>query len=220
MIARDSSFSYKDQSPAIGQAANELGARYVLTGSVRKAGEQIRIAVQLSEGGTGNYLWAERYDRELGNIFDVQDDITERVVGALHPELGKAEQERARAKRAENLDAWDAYQRGMWHTYRRTRTDLAKAAEFFRKSIELEPDFAPAHWGWAIGYFYSAIWGWAEPRDEILDDALKIARRGVDLDPEDSMSHTALGYIHVVRREHPKAIPALETAIELDRLCT
>lgn len=216
VVARNSSFSYKGQSPDVRQASRDLGVRYILEGSLRKSGDGIRLAVQLVEGESGKTLWAERYDRAFDNIFDVQDDIVQSVVGALHPELGKAEQDRARAKRAESLDAWDAYQRGMWHTYRRTRDDLQTAIAFYKKAIGLDPDFAAAHWGLAICYFYNTIWGWAEPRNELLDEALNVARRGVELDPADSMSHTALGYIHFVRREPDSAAPALESAIELD----
>jgi TolB-like protein len=216
VIARNSSFTYKEQSPDIRKVAQELGARYVIEGSVRKADNRVRVVVQLVAGETGKHLWSERYDRELADIFNVQDEITEAVVGSLQPELGKAEQERARLKRAENLDAWDAYQQGMWHTNRRAKSSLKTAIRCFQKSIELEPDFAPAYWGSTIAYFYTLIFGWSESRGEMLEQALSLARRAIGIDPDDSMSHTALGYALFVRRDHQAAIPALQTAIELD----
>jgi TolB-like protein len=216
VIARNSSFSYEEQRPDVRKVAQELGARYVVEGSVRKADDQIRVAVQLVDGGTGKHLWSERYDRKLVNIFDVQDEITEAVVGALQPELGKAEQERARLKRAESLDAWDAYQQGMWHTNRRTKSSLPLALRFFQKAIELEPNFAPAYWGSTIACFYTLIFGWSDSREEMQEQALSMARRAVEIDPDDSMSHTALGYAYFIRRDPYPAIPAFETAIELD----
>lgn len=216
VIARNSSFTYKAERADVREVARELGARYVVEGSVRKAANRIRVAVQLVEGESGKHLWSERYDRELANIFEVQDEITEAVVGALQPELGKAEQERARLKHAETLDAWDAYQQGMWHTNRRTKASLAAAIPCFQKANELEPDFAPAYWGSTIAYFYTLIFGWSDSREEMLARALTAARRAVDLDPDDSMSHTALGYAHFIHRDHQAAIPAFETAIEID----
>jgi TolB-like protein len=216
VIARSSSFTYKGRSSDIRKLAREIGARYVIKGSVRKADNRIRVSVQLVEGESGEHLWSERYDRDLANLFDVQDEITEAVVGALQPELGKAEQERARLKRSESLDAWDAYQQGMWHTNRRTRSSLGAAIWCFRKSIEADPDFAPAYWGSTIACFYTLIFGWSDSREEMLEQVLSTAQRAVTLDPSDSMSHTALGYAHFIRRDPQAAISAFETAIELD----
>ena len=216
VVARNSTFSYKGRNPDVRTVSTELGARYVLEGSVRKAGNRIRVTAQLIDGETGNHLWAERYDRELDDIFEVQDDITAPVVGALQPELGKAEQERAKAKRVDDLDAWDSYQRGMWHTYRRTQEDLATGIAYFRQSIAAAPEFAPAHWGAAICIFYSVIWGDAPSREKLLGEAIVLARRGVDLDPGDSMAHTALGFVRLARREHAEVYPPCQTAMELD----
>ena len=216
VAARNSSFSYKGQSANIRQVAAELGVRYVLEGSVRKAGNRVRITAQLIEGASGNHLWAERYDHSLEDIFDVQDQITATVVGTLQPELGKAERDRAKAKRTEDLDAWDAFQRGMWHTYRRTRDDLLTAVEYFDKSIALEPGFASAHWGKAICYFYTVNFGLEPAREEVLEKALEAARQGVALDPDDSMAHTALGFVHLARRDSAAAQRACQTAIEID----
>jgi len=216
VVARNSSFSYKGQAPDIRRVSAELGARYVLEGSVRKAGNRVRISAQLIDGATGNHLWAERYDRQFDDIFDVQDDITATVVGALQPELSRAERERARTKRAQDLDAWDAYQRGMWHTYRRTRSDLASALDYFERSRTLDADFAPAYWGAAICLYYTGIWGWADNPDTIFDEALALARRGLELDPDDSMSHTAMGYVRHIRHEYGEAVSACQTAMDID----
>src|SRR3954468_17857409 len=116
VIARNSCFAYKGQSPDIREVARALGVAYVLEGSVRRAGNSIRVTAQLIDGLSGNHVWAQRYDRKLEDIFAVQDEITSMLVGAIEPELGKAERERARAERPDDLRAWDLYQRGLWHT--------------------------------------------------------------------------------------------------------
>jgi adenylate cyclase len=138
VIARNSCFAYKGQSSDVRDVARRLGVAYVLEGSVRKAGNRVRITAQLIDGGSGNHVWAQRYDRDLADIFAVQDEITSTLVGAIEPELGKAERERARAKRPDDLRAWDLYQRGLWHAYKRTREDLAEAQHLFRQAIEIE----------------------------------------------------------------------------------
>ena len=137
VIARNSTFTYKGRSVDVQTIAKELAARYVLEGSVRKAGSRVRVTAQLIEGTTGNHLWAERYDRDLVDIFAVQDEITHTVVGTIGPELGRAEQQRANSKPPDNLGAWDCYQRGKWHLHRRTneqmKEDLAKARSLFER---------------------------------------------------------------------------------------
>jgi TolB-like protein/Flp pilus assembly protein TadD len=215
VTSRTSSYQFKGEKLDVREIARRLGIRYVIEGSVRKSQDRVRVTGQLVDGASGAQLWAARYDREIDNIFDIQDELTAAVVGALYPELGKAEQERAKAKRVDSLDAWDAYQQGMWHTNRRTPSDLATGIQYFRKSIALESDFAPAYWGSAIAYYYILLFGWSESRDEMLVEALAVARRGVELDPEDSMSHIALGYILFLARDYSATIAALKTAMEL-----
>jgi adenylate cyclase len=144
VIARNSSFSYKGSSPDVHQVASELGVRYVLEGSVRKGGERIRITAQLIDAATGNHVWAERFDRDPSNIFALQDEITETLIAAIEPELAKAEQQRAIEKSPENLDAWSWFQRGLWHHYKGTKDDNAKAREQICKAIELDPEFSRA----------------------------------------------------------------------------
>jgi len=142
VVARNTTFTYKGKAIDVQAVAKDLGVRYVLEGSVRRAGNRVRITGQLIDGRTGIHLWAERYDRELEDIFAVQDEITQTVVGALLPELSRAEQERARLKPTENMDAWECYQRGIWHTYRRTRDDLAEAQKLFIRAIELDQNMS------------------------------------------------------------------------------
>ena len=149
VIARNSSFTYKGETVDLKQVGQQLGVRYVLDGSLRKGGNRVRIAAQLIDASAGKQMWAERYDRVLEDIFAVQDEVTGAIVAAIAPELGKAEQQRATAKTAESLTAWDVYQRGMWHLYQRTKNDLAEARRLFdsasiltRASAQPAPDWS------------------------------------------------------------------------------
>ncbi|MFP6735689.1 MAG: adenylate/guanylate cyclase domain-containing protein [Rhodospirillales bacterium] len=143
VTARNSTFSYKGQSPDLRDVAKDLNVRYVLEGSVRRAGERVRISVQLIDGGTGNHIWAERYDRELEDIFDLQDEITTTVASAIEPELAKAERDRSSRKTKGNLDAWDLYQRGMQAIYSDSLEDYYDAQGLLRQAIGLSPVSPP-----------------------------------------------------------------------------
>src|SRR5215467_101006 len=142
VIARNSSFTYKDRAVDVKQIGRELGVRYVLEGSLRKAGKRIRVTAQLVEAETGSQVWAERYDRDLADIFAVQDEITEAVTIAIAPAIADAEQQRAMRKPPGSLDAWAAYQRGLWHLGKATREHHAQAEKFFQQAIDLDPTFA------------------------------------------------------------------------------
>ena len=145
VIARNSSFSYKGTSPDIRTVARELGVRYVVEGSVRKAGNRVRITAQLIDATSGNHLWADRFDGSLDDVFDLQDQITEQIVVAVEPEIQARERERARRKPPESLDAWEFVQRGLSHFYRVNETDRTEAIRLFREAIALDPEFAAAH---------------------------------------------------------------------------
>jgi adenylate cyclase len=147
VIARNSVFAYKGRSFDVKQVARELGVRYVVEGSTRKVGNRVRVTAQLIDATTGNHVWAERYDGDLSDIFAIQDEMTQAIVGAIEPELGNAERERARRKPPDNLDAWSCYQRGLWHLFRFTKADNDTAEELFRRSAALDPGFSGAFMG-------------------------------------------------------------------------
>ena len=216
VIARNSSFAYKGQALDVKRIARDLGVQYVLEGSVRKSGDQVRVTAQLIDAPTGHHVWAERYDRKLEDIFLLQDELTESIVGAIEPELAKSERERARAKRPENLHAWDLLQQGMWHTYRRTKEDLAAAQSLFRRAQAMDPAIALAYAGAAIALFYWIVDGYAADRDRTIEEAIAEARRAVDLDSRDAMVRYALGRAYHIARRHDEAIPEFEVAIELN----
>ena len=215
VIARNSCFAYKGLSPDIREVARALGVAYVLDGSIRKAGNRIRVTAQLIDGGSGNHVWAERYDRDLRDIFAVQDEITTTLVGAIEPELGRADRERARAKRPGDLRAWDLCQRGFWHTYRRTEADLAKAQLSFRQAIEVDSGLARAYAGAEEACFFQIIGGYVDT-EGAKADALRFAARAVELDGQDAFNRYALGRALTMVRRHDAAIFELRKATELD----
>src|SRR5216110_1877764 len=131
VIARNSCFTYKGRAVDVKQVGREMGVRYILEGSLRKSGNRIRVTAQLVEAETGNHVWAERYDRDLADIFAVQDEITEAVTIAIAPAIAQAERQRAMRRPPENLDAWTAFQRGLWHLGRTSREDYVAAQQYF-----------------------------------------------------------------------------------------
>ena len=216
VIARNSAFAFKEQSRDVREVASELGVRYVLEGSVRRFGDRVRIAAQLVDGTSGRQVWGNRYDHTLADIFDVQDRLTETIIGAIEPELGRAEQQRARSKKTDNLDAWDIYQQGMWHLYRRGKADLANAHACFDKALALDPQLSVALTGAVDAYYYEIVLGHADNAAESRISALELARQALAIDPDDAAVHNAMGKARIVRREHDEAIPDLELALELN----
>jgi len=216
VIARNSTFAYKGQSTDIRQVAGELGVRYVLEGSVRKASNRIRLTAQLLDGTSGNHLWAERYDRDLEDIFDLQDELTQTIVGAIEPELNKAEQARARLKKPDNLGVWDIYQRGMSELHKLTAESLPKAEAAFSRVTEMDPNFAPAYTGLANLQYYSLVLGHADDPDVARRAALAAGRQAVAVDREDSDAHCALGRAVMSNRMFDEAMSEFRHAIDLN----
>ena len=192
VIARNSCFTYKGRAVDVKQIGHELGVRYVLEGSLRKAGGRIRVTAQLVEAETGKHVWAERYDRELADIFAVQDEITEAVTIAIAPAIAHAERQRAMRKPPESLDAWAAYQRGLWHFSHVTAEENALAEKFFRQSIELDPAFAGGHTGLAYALANAGNTFQQMDFNEAMGAAEASARRAVALDATDAEAHAVL----------------------------
>lgn len=216
VTARNSTFSYKGQSPDVRDVGRQLGVRYVLEGSVRKGGNRVRISAQLVDASTGNHIWAERYDRDLSDIFELQDEVCETLVAAVQGEVGDFERERAHRKAPDNLDAWDSYQRGMWHLSPVNARDLSEARQLFQRAADLDPEFAQPFA--ALGYtlFLEVIYSYTDTPFENLDQALQSANKAVALDDKEAMAHFALGRIQTLRGQYDAAISALRTAIELN----
>jgi len=216
VTARNSTFAYKGQSPDVRQVGRELGVRYVLEGSVRTGGKRVRISAQLIDSSTGNHVWANRYDRELVDLFDLQDEISETLVAALQTEVGEFERERAHRKPPENLDAWESYQRGLWHLWRINAEEFAEACRLFKLATDLDPNFAQPVAAMGYTLFRSIIDAYAESPLEALEQALQCANKAIALDDKEAMAHFALGRIQSLRGEYDAAIEELRTAIDLN----
>jgi adenylate cyclase len=193
VIARNSCFTYKGRTVDVKQIGRELGVRYVLEGSLRKSGNRIRVNAQLVEAETGKHVWAERYHRDLADIFAVQDEITEAVTIAIAPAIADAEQQRALHKPPYSLDAWAAYQRGLWHVNRWTADDHALAEKFFQQVVKLDPNFAGGYKGLAVVLGSAADYQ-RRSLSEAVSSAEALARRAVALDGADAEAHYWLSY--------------------------
>lgn len=195
VIARSSSFIYKGQAADTRRVSGDLGVRYVLEGSLRKDGRRVRVTAQLIDALSGAHLWAERYDRDVIDVFALQDEITASVAAVIEPALAEAERERVLRKPPASLDAWETYQRGLWHFYK-FRPDESKTAQlYFRSAIAAHPNFAPGHYGLALAqqldfWLYSTR-SWADVAGSAW---LEEARIGVSLDDKDSMAHAILSF--------------------------
>jgi adenylate cyclase len=216
VIARNSAFSYKGQAPDVRKVSRELNVRYVVEGSVRRAGNRVRVTAQLIDGGSGNHVWAHRFDRTLEDIFDLQDELTETIVATIEPELGKAERLRARAKRSDSLDAWELYQRGLTALYRRTRESHAEAKDLFHHAVALDPGFTAAYAALVDAYYYDVTMGLSDDVEACRTEALACARKALEADPHDPAALCAQGKARMVWRQHEAAIPELNAALQLN----
>jgi TolB-like protein len=216
VIARNSSFVYKGRSVSISEVARELGVRYVLEGSVRRAGERVRITAQLIDGDNEAHIWAERYDRKLDDIFELQDEMTRQIVGAIEPSLLTAEAERSHRRLPENLDAWDYVARAMGLVWTWTADDNIAAEELLRKAIQIDSGYARAHSILAVVLTGHLWYGRARKEDRPGDAALRSAQTALELDGGDPWGHMALGFVHGFRREPDDAIAEMEEALSLN----
>ncbi len=216
VIARNSTFSYKGTAPDVRQVGEELGVKYVLEGSVRKAGSRVRVTGQLIEATTGNHIWAEKYDREMADVFDLQDELTSTIVGKIEPEIGHAERMRAVNKPTENLTAWDLYQRGLWHFWRYGPDNIAKAKDYCQQAVDLDPEFALAYARLAWIAYVESMTLLPPERDAVVVRGVSDARTGLRLDGNDATCATALGLALLAAREHDESILQFRRAIKLN----
>jgi adenylate cyclase len=216
VIARNSTFAYKGKSSDIRQVGKELGARYVIEGSVRKAGDRVRVTAQLINSENGHHVWAERYDRELSDIFEVQDELTRRIAATVAPELERSEHSRAKSKKPENLDAWDCVQRGMSHLYDFSEEGNARAREMFERAIAIDSDCAAAYTGLAWSHVRDMQFGVAVDRQDTAAKALVAGHRAVQLDRSDTYAYLVRGISAQWSRDHDLAVSDLETEVRLN----
>jgi TolB-like protein len=194
VVARNSSFAYKDRAVDVKRVGRELGVRYVLEGSVRRSGNRIRITGQLIDATTGAHHWADRFEGVLADIFELQDQVTASVVGAIVPQLERAEIERVRHKPTESLDAYDCYLRGMAKLHPGTRAGTDQALPLFHRAIEADPDFAAAYAMAAWCHCWRKINGWIEDRPREFAEGSRLARRALELGRDDALALTRSGH--------------------------
>jgi TolB-like protein/class 3 adenylate cyclase/tetratricopeptide (TPR) repeat protein len=221
VIARNSSFTYKGRAVDVKQVGRELGVRYVLEGSVRKAANRVRITGQLVDAATGAHLWAERFDGGLGDIFDLQDQVTESVVGAIAPAVEKAEIERAKRKPTESLDASARYLRGLARFYQfASRQANEEALRLFNSAIELDPDFAAAYGRAANCYAYAKSNSWISVTANEIAEVTRLAQRAVELGKDDAIALAASGWaLAYVVRDLEAAAGSIDRALVLNSNC-
>jgi adenylate cyclase len=214
VIARNSSFTYKGQAFDVKRVGRELGVRYVLEGSLRKAGDRIRVTAQLVEAETGKHIWAERYDRDLADIFAVQDEITEAVTIAVAPAIADAELHRAMRKPPGSLDAWAAYQRGLWHLSKYTSADDVIAEKFFLQATDLDPAFSGGYGGLAMAQGQAADLH-APGRPETMSSIEALVRKAIALDGADADARSLLSNALWRRADYDGARAEAERALAM-----
>ena len=216
VISRQSTFAYKGAVVTVQQVCEELGANMVLEGSVRKVGDNVRITAQLIEGSTGQHLWAQRYDRDLENIFALQDDVNQKIVDALSLQLSDNERRNFGRRGTAVIAAYDYLLRGVKETRANTLEGAARARYCFERALELDPGYAAAHARLALNHVYRWVSGWSRLREETLDRGVELAAKAVALDDHLALAHASLCWAHLWQGQHDEAIAEGQRAIELD----
>jgi TolB-like protein/Flp pilus assembly protein TadD len=215
VIARNSTFVYKGRNVDVKRVGQELGVRYVLEGSVRKAGNRIRVTAQLVDTLSGAHHWAQTYDRDLTDIFELQDDITQSVTAAIEPKLVAAEGVRSQNRSPDDLDAWDLVMRALTHYWRMNTAESDIAIKMLREAVERFPDYGPAHSMLAFAMLVSGHVGWT-PESQDYEYAADVAHRAAELDDEDPWAHLALGYLAFTKRQTIEAVREYHRALDLN----
>ena len=216
VISRHSTFTYKGTEVTVQRVCEELGANLVLEGSVRKLGNKVRITAQLIDGASGQHLWAQRYDRDLHDIFEIQDEVNRKIVSACSLQLSDGERQTLERRGTIVLEAYDYVLRGMTETQANTLEGSARARYCFESALELDPDYAAAHARLALNYIFCWIQNWSHSKADSLDKGLELARQAIAIDGQLAMAHAALCWAYLWQGEHDKAIAEGGLAIDLD----
>jgi len=216
VVARTSTFAFKGRATDVRRVGIDLGADYVVEGSVGRSGRSLRVRAQLIETEGGRHLWGEKYDRDLEDIFKVQDEITAAIAARIEPEVGTAERLRAERKPLQGLHAWDVFHLGTKHFYKSTVEDNLEAQRLFRRAIELDSTLAQAYALLSYAIVLSMTYFDVDPNDERLSEAVSIAKKGVALDEQDALTHFTHGRALLARKDYQDALAELESAVELN----
>lgn len=217
VIARNSTFNYKGQKKIdVKEVAKELGAFYVVEGSVRKSGHRVRVTAQLIRADTNQHILAERYDRDLTDLFALQEEIVAAIAGNIEPELLKFERERVAERPQQSEDAYELYQHGMWHHYRNTRADNVEAQSYFRRALAIDAEYPQATAALTIAVLNAGFLGWSERAEANFAEAYELGQSAIHLDPHYPNAHYALGLVCMWTQRIERGIAALEEAISLN----
>jgi adenylate cyclase len=216
VIARDSSFAYKGQKVDAARVGEELGVRYILEGSVRKAGSRVRVNAQLIDASTGVHVWADTLDRNMVDIFQLQDELTEQVVGAIEPAMLQSEGARLSRKNPGDLTAFDCFQRGMWHFNKTTEEGFEAALGLFRQAVDRDPELSQGYVGLARTLYGRALYGWSPNRQAEFEEALEAAEIAIRLDPRDAIAYYAFAGAALYLNRQDDALDAARKAVALN----
>jgi adenylate cyclase len=216
VIARNSAFAYKGKTVDVKRVGRELGVRYVLEGSVRRAGERVRVNAQLVDAEGDRHVWAERFDRQMEDVFELQDDIVASIAATVGPEITLAEIERARNKRPDTLDTWDLYLRAISAYHAMTEDTVAEAVSLLQKAIEAEPDFANAYALLGLCHAHIAMHGWVKPVSQAFREARRLTEEAVRLSPPSPETNHSLAFVLTLIGEPERGITAARRAIDLN----
>ena len=216
VLSRNTTFGFRDSSASQSELAKTLGADYVVTGSVRWAGERVRVSAELFRADSGSQIWAENYDRDIDDVFALQDEITSVIVARLEPAIGSSERRRVMQHRPQNPEAWHCFHLGVWHFFRFTAEDNEKAQLLLQRSRELAPSMGEAHAWWAYAVVLGMVY-WDIPiADTTLDDALAATSRALELDDQNAVFYALRARVQIARREYEVARAENELAIEMN----
>jgi adenylate cyclase len=215
VIDRGSTFAYKGKPAKVQQVGRELGVKYVLEGSVRKTADRVRINVQLVDASTGNQVWTQRYDRQLHDIFALQDEIVQSLVATLHLQLTVLQRGWSLPQRTKNLEAYDYFLRGFESLLSPTADGLAKGRKMFEKSVELDPGYADAYGALAVSYFLGSIWQF-DTDPGVLDRAAESVEKAIALDDSEADAYAVRGWIEGIKGQHDRAVADGKRAVSLD----
>lgn len=216
VMAYNATLPYKGKAAPPAEVGRALGVRYLVEGSVRRAADRVRVSIRLTDAGRGILLWSENFDEQLKDVFTVQDAITRRVAGILASNVTLLEEQRALAKPAGNLDAYDLVLRGRAELRRTTRASNREARQHFERALELDPNYAAAHAGLGLAYYDMVVLGWTEFSDDMLARAEELARRALSIDPESVEAHRLLSRVHNVLLQYAPALLEIDRALALN----
>ena len=216
VIARNSTFAFRSAAVDVEDVGRRLGVHYVVEGSVRRTDRRVRVTAQLIDAASGRHVWAERYDRDLDEVFAAQDELTTAIVAAIAPAVDAHARERARRLAPANMGAWETLQRGLWHVYRYTAEDNREAIALFERAIAMDPQFAPAHAALGYAHYVGAIWGFAANVPASAQAAVGAASRATALDGRDAFARSAHARALMLFGEVRAAIAEAKAAVELN----